>query len=210
MRGFWDVWRPDRRRDGCARRRRRTICRRLSAFPLLEASRSADREPTECLTRTFRFQGAKMPSTKSGSGSNCPVCSACSARILPFHCGVRHAPATTAMIASYCAAGAQLGASVALVILTQMYVKLSRHMILLRRTPAAMLDTEPFRVAPGSAVDLRELPTRDDGGFGKREGKKAVKRLSKRLVDLQELLYARKARLVAVVYNVGLKRPGSG
>jgi len=57
-----------------------------------------------------------------------------------------------------------------------------------------MLDTDPFRVAPGSVVDLGERPTRDDGGLGKKEGKTAVKELSKRLIDLQELLYARQAR----------------
>ncbi|MFO7901030.1 MAG: polyphosphate kinase 2 family protein [Pirellulaceae bacterium] len=64
-----------------------------------------------------------------------------------------------------------------------------------------MLDTKPYRVAPGSAVDLRERSTRDDGGFGKKEGKKAVKKLSKRLIELQELLYARQARGLLVIFQ---------
>ncbi len=64
-----------------------------------------------------------------------------------------------------------------------------------------MLDTEPFRVVPGSVLDLRERPTRDDGGLSKKEGKKAVKKLSKRLIDLQELLYARQARGLLVVFQ---------
>ncbi len=64
-----------------------------------------------------------------------------------------------------------------------------------------MFDTEPFCVAPGSVIDLRGRPTRDDGGFGKKEGKKAVKTLSKRLIDLQELLYARRASGLLVIFQ---------
>jgi PPK2 family polyphosphate:nucleotide phosphotransferase len=64
-----------------------------------------------------------------------------------------------------------------------------------------MIDTEPYRIAPGSVIDLRETPTRDDGGLDKKEGKTAVKKLSKRLVDLQELLYARQARGLLVIFQ---------
>jgi len=64
-----------------------------------------------------------------------------------------------------------------------------------------MMDTQPFHIAPGSVVDLRERPTRDDGGFRKQEGKKAVKRLSKRLGELQELLYARRDYALLVVFQ---------
>lgn len=53
-----------------------------------------------------------------------------------------------------------------------------------------MLDTEPFRAAPGSVVNPCESFTRDDGG----SGKKAARELSKRLIDLQELLNVRRAR----------------
>jgi hypothetical protein len=44
-----------------------------------------------------------------------------------------------------------------------------------------MVDTETYRIAPGSPVDLRERPTRDDGGLGKRAGKEARKKLEVRL-----------------------------
>jgi hypothetical protein len=61
-----------------------------------------------------------------------------------------------------------------------------------------MLDTDPFRIAPGSVVDLHDRITRDDGGLGKKEGKKAVKKLSKRRSDLQELLYFLRAYREAI------------
>jgi PPK2 family polyphosphate:nucleotide phosphotransferase len=64
-----------------------------------------------------------------------------------------------------------------------------------------MFDTKPYRIAPGSGVDLRERPTRDDGGLEKKKGKKAIKKLSKRMVDLQELLYARRPRGLLVVFQ---------
>lgn len=64
-----------------------------------------------------------------------------------------------------------------------------------------MIDVEPYRIAPGSTLDLRDRPTRDDGGISKKKGKKAFKKLSKRLVDLQELLYARQARGLLVIFQ---------
>ncbi len=63
------------------------------------------------------------------------------------------------------------------------------------------IDTRPYYIAPGSLVDLRKLPTRDDGGLDKKEGKDAVHELSKRLIDLQELLYARQSRGLLVVFQ---------
>lgn len=64
-----------------------------------------------------------------------------------------------------------------------------------------MIDVQPYRIPAGSALDLREIPTREDGGISKKDGKKALKQLSKRLVDLQELLYARKERGLLVIFQ---------
>ena len=54
------------------------------------------------------------------------------------------------------------------------------------------LDTAPFRVAPGAAVDLTQRDTRDTGDFdgGKDEGRAAYQKQCDRLEELQNLLYA--------------------
>lgn len=64
-----------------------------------------------------------------------------------------------------------------------------------------MIDVRPYHIAPGSALDLCEKSTREDGGIKKKDGKKALKKLSKRLVDLQELLYARQERGLLVIFQ---------
>jgi PPK2 family polyphosphate:nucleotide phosphotransferase len=55
-----------------------------------------------------------------------------------------------------------------------------------------VVDTSPFLVAPGAAVDLRARDARDTGAFGdgKDAGKEALELLNQRLQVLQELLYA--------------------
>ena len=54
------------------------------------------------------------------------------------------------------------------------------------------LDTAPFRIGPGAAVDLTQRDTRDTGDFdgGKDEGRAAYQKQSDRLEELQNLLYA--------------------
>lgn len=64
-----------------------------------------------------------------------------------------------------------------------------------------MIDTQRYRIAPDSAVDLHDRPTREDGGLEKEAGKRTNVRLSERLVDLQELLYARQARGLLVIFQ---------
>jgi PPK2 family polyphosphate:nucleotide phosphotransferase len=58
-------------------------------------------------------------------------------------------------------------------------------------TPFALAD-HPYRVRPGSSVDLDQRRTRDDKLFsgGKREGKALMHSLADQIGDLQELLYA--------------------
>lgn len=64
-----------------------------------------------------------------------------------------------------------------------------------------MFDADTYRIVPGRSVDLYEIPTRDDGGLDKKEGKDRQKELSERLVTLQEVLYASRARGLLVVFQ---------
>lgn len=64
-----------------------------------------------------------------------------------------------------------------------------------------MIDVEPYHIAPGTRLDLRERATRDDGGLKKKDGKRALKKLSARLMELQELLYARSLRGLLVIFQ---------
>lgn len=59
----------------------------------------------------------------------------------------------------------------------------------------------PYRVAPGTRVDLREHDPRDRGLFegGKAAGKRHRRRLNERLEKLQELLYAENEHKLLVV-----------
>lgn len=56
-----------------------------------------------------------------------------------------------------------------------------------------------YRIPPGAAVRLGALPTRDDGGMDKHEGKQRLKELNERLEALQEMLYAEGKHKVLVV-----------
>ena len=65
-----------------------------------------------------------------------------------------------------------------------------------------MLDTDQYRVLPGTAVDLSGLDPRDKGSFegGKKQGVREATGLNLRLESLQELLYAQgKHRLLIVL-----------
>ncbi len=53
-----------------------------------------------------------------------------------------------------------------------------------------MSDTDQYRVRPGEGISLDDVPSEDDGGLDKDDGKKEFKKLSRRLVELQELFYA--------------------
>ncbi len=64
-----------------------------------------------------------------------------------------------------------------------------------------MIDTEPHCIAPGTLIDLPNISTRENGGLRKKEAKKAIHKLSKRLVTLQELLYAQKKNSLLVIFQ---------
>ncbi|NVK56614.1 MAG: polyphosphate kinase 2 family protein [Alteromonadaceae bacterium] len=64
-----------------------------------------------------------------------------------------------------------------------------------------MIDVEPYRISPGSVVELQDISTREKGGLSKKQGKKAVKKLSKRLVELQELLYAESKHSLLIIFQ---------
>ena len=57
----------------------------------------------------------------------------------------------------------------------------------------------PYRVSPGSKVDLKDFNPRYDGDLEKKEGKAQLKELSNVLSDLQELLYAEHKQKVLIV-----------
>lgn len=64
-----------------------------------------------------------------------------------------------------------------------------------------MIDIEPHHISPGGLIDLHDISTRENGGLKKKEGKKAIHKLSKRLVTLQELLYAQKKNSLLVIFQ---------
>jgi PPK2 family polyphosphate:nucleotide phosphotransferase len=63
------------------------------------------------------------------------------------------------------------------------------------------IDIMSYRVAPGGSIDLRQWATREGGGLRKSEGKRRRKALRDRLVELQRLLYATRARAVLVIFQ---------
>jgi len=64
-----------------------------------------------------------------------------------------------------------------------------------------MLDTEPYRVAPGSTVNLSAFATRYEGDLTRDKAKKRLKKLRKRLDELQERLYVEGRRSLLVVFQ---------
>jgi PPK2 family polyphosphate:nucleotide phosphotransferase len=63
------------------------------------------------------------------------------------------------------------------------------------------MKTEHYRVEPGDTVDLTDIPTRDDGGLDKDQGKSKLKELLGRLDELQEVLFAGRQRAVLVIFQ---------
>lgn len=64
-----------------------------------------------------------------------------------------------------------------------------------------MIDIEPHHVSLGKLINLHDIATRENGGLRKKEGKKAIHKLSKRLVTLQELLYVEKKNSLLVIFQ---------
>ena len=60
-------------------------------------------------------------------------------------------------------------------------------------------DTDRYRVRPCAKVSLAEIPSRDDGGVEKEEGIRELGKLSLRMRELQELLFAEGRHAVLVV-----------
>lgn len=62
-----------------------------------------------------------------------------------------------------------------------------------------MKDSDHYRVKPHARVRLDEMPTEEDGGLSKDEGQELLSDYSKRLVKLQELLYAEGRHALLIV-----------
>lgn len=62
-----------------------------------------------------------------------------------------------------------------------------------------LADTQKYKIKPGAKVDLSKIPTCDDGGLEKEEGKAAFAGLIKRLQELQELMFAEGKHSLLVV-----------
>lgn len=60
---------------------------------------------------------------------------------------------------------------------------------------------QDYRVQPGQAVDLSHLKTKDSGDWSKSNGKTQFKKLRRRLIQLQELLYAEHRHALLVVFQ---------
>ncbi len=64
-----------------------------------------------------------------------------------------------------------------------------------------MIDTDEYRVKPGDKPDLSKLATEYDGGRDKSSCRKQAKHNIKRIVALQELLYAASRRSLLVIFQ---------
>ncbi len=62
-----------------------------------------------------------------------------------------------------------------------------------------MSKIDRYRIAPGSKVDLNDIPTDDDGKMAKEEALAEFEALRERLIKLQELLYAESKHALLVV-----------
>jgi len=65
----------------------------------------------------------------------------------------------------------------------------------------AAADVHQFRLTPGEPVNLATYPTRLDPEMSKKEGRKALRDLRKRMADLQELLYAESKHALLVIFQ---------
>ncbi|RMF82793.1 MAG: polyphosphate kinase 2 family protein [Planctomycetota bacterium] len=61
------------------------------------------------------------------------------------------------------------------------------------------MNSSHYQVRPGKRLLLSEIPTHDDGGYDKQTAREEFRKLHKRLVDLEELLYADGRHAVLVV-----------
>lgn len=64
-----------------------------------------------------------------------------------------------------------------------------------------MIDVEPFRIAPGTAVDLHQWPTSVSEDLPKKKVDKKFRQLSRQLVDLQKLLFANQKHALLVIFQ---------
>lgn len=63
------------------------------------------------------------------------------------------------------------------------------------------LNTCRYRVEAGASLQLDTIPSRDDGGVDKEDGKKRFYELRRRLATLQELMYAQGRHALLVVFQ---------
>lgn len=64
-----------------------------------------------------------------------------------------------------------------------------------------MIDTTLHRIAPGTSVDVADIATAVDGGMAGDEGKKAFRKARRKLVKLQEKMYADGGQSLLVVFQ---------
>jgi PPK2 family polyphosphate:nucleotide phosphotransferase len=64
-----------------------------------------------------------------------------------------------------------------------------------------MLDTTHYRITPRSKVRLARFKTKDDGGLEQSAAEAQFEKLTRRLADLQELMYAQSRHALLVVFQ---------
>src|SRR5688572_11192760 len=64
-----------------------------------------------------------------------------------------------------------------------------------------MFDTDRYRIKPGSTVDLATIKTKDDGGLEQDGAEAEFEKLTRKLADLQELMYAENRHALLVVFQ---------
>ena len=68
------------------------------------------------------------------------------------------------------------------------------------KTIAPSIDPDDFRIKPGTKIDLREMPTREKGGFTSREEAEAELAFHRdRIITLQERLYAEHKQSLLII-----------
>ena len=63
------------------------------------------------------------------------------------------------------------------------------------------INTNAYRVREGTDVELDKFDANDDGGLERKDGEARFDELSKRLVQLQELMYAQGKHALLVVFQ---------
>jgi PPK2 family polyphosphate:nucleotide phosphotransferase len=64
-----------------------------------------------------------------------------------------------------------------------------------------MLETNPYRVAPGAKVSLGDTTTKDDGGLDQKAAEAELEKTLSTLSDLQELMYAEGKHALLAVFQ---------